>query len=170
VSYLGRNDLAHVDPREIIGGTGLGSSDDQTDEQLALDLPQSVSKVVSKGLVRGASVVKLAARSVGKTSVTETSAAIQTASLDIGARSIDSTLTHGANALALAEHPVEMRAPAPATATQPMSKSELFKQRATEAKLRGYEGVACTECYNFTMVRNGTCLKCDTCGSTSGCS
>ena len=51
-----------------------------------------------------------------------------------------------------------------------MSKSELFKQRATEAKLRGYEGVACTECYNFTMVRNGTCLKCDTCGSTSGCS
>jgi ribonucleoside-diphosphate reductase alpha chain len=170
VSYLGRNDLAHVDPREIIGGTGLGSSDDQTDEQLALDLPQSVSKVVSKGLVRGASVVKLAARSAGKTSIADAPAGIPTASLDIGARSIDSTLTHGANALALAEHPVEMRASAPAAAAQPMSKSELFKQRATEAKLRGYEGVACTECYNFTMVRNGTCLKCDTCGSTSGCS
>jgi ribonucleoside-diphosphate reductase alpha chain len=170
VSYLGRNDLAHVDPREIIGGTGLGSSDDQTDEQLALDLPQSVSKVVSKGLVRGASVVKLAARSAGKTSIADAPAGVTTASLDIGARSIDSTLTHGANALALAEHPVEMRASAPAAAAQPMSKSELFKQRATEAKLRGYEGVACTECYNFTMVRNGTCLKCDTCGSTSGCS
>ena len=79
-------------------------------------------------------------------------------------------LRHGANALALEEHPVEMRAPAPAATAAPMSKSELFKQRATEAKLRGYEGVACTECYNFTMVRNGTCLKCDTCGSTSGCS
>jgi ribonucleoside-diphosphate reductase alpha chain len=169
VSYLGRHDLAHVDPREIVGGTGLGSSDDQTDEQLALDLSESVSKVVSKGLVRGASVVRLAARSTGKTSITETSGSVTTASLDIGARSIDSTLTHGANALALGEHSVEMRATAAATAA-PMSKSELFKQRATEAKLRGYEGVACTECYNFTMVRNGTCLKCDTCGSTSGCS
>jgi ribonucleoside-diphosphate reductase alpha chain len=80
-------------------------------------------------------------------------------------------LTHGANALALHEQSIEMRAPAvSAAAPAAMSKSELFKQRATEAKLRGYEGVACTECYNFTMVRNGTCLKCDTCGSTSGCS
>ena len=51
-----------------------------------------------------------------------------------------------------------------------LTKSELFKQRASEAKLRGYEGVSCSECHNFTMVRNGTCLKCDTCGSTSGCS
>lgn len=34
----------------------------------------------------------------------------------------------------------------------------------------GYLGEACTECGNFTMTRNGTCLKCDTCGSTTGCS
>jgi ribonucleoside-diphosphate reductase alpha chain len=171
VSYLGRHDLAHVDPREIIEGTGLGSSDDQTDEQLALDLSENVSKVVSKGLVRGASVVRFAARSAGKTSITTTSTSVATSSFDVEARSIDSTLTHGANALALGEQPIEMRAPAAAAvAPATMSKSELFKQRATEAKLRGYEGVACTECYNFTMVRNGTCLKCDTCGSTSGCS
>ena len=39
-----------------------------------------------------------------------------------------------------------------------------------EARMRGYEGSACDECANFTMVRNGTCLKCDTCGATSGCS
>jgi ribonucleoside-diphosphate reductase alpha chain len=51
-----------------------------------------------------------------------------------------------------------------------LTKAELFKQRVSEAKLRGYEGVSCPECHNFTMVRNGTCLKCDTCGSTSGCS
>ncbi len=38
------------------------------------------------------------------------------------------------------------------------------------AKLRGYTGDACESCGNFTMVRNGTCLKCVTCGSTSGCS
>jgi ribonucleoside-diphosphate reductase alpha chain len=38
------------------------------------------------------------------------------------------------------------------------------------ARIRGYEGEACPECANFTLVRNGTCLKCDTCGSTTGCS
>ncbi len=40
----------------------------------------------------------------------------------------------------------------------------------TEARLKGYEGDMCGECGQFTMVRNGTCLKCDTCGATSGCS
>jgi ribonucleoside-diphosphate reductase alpha chain len=39
-----------------------------------------------------------------------------------------------------------------------------------EARLKGYEGDNCGECGNFTLVRNGTCLKCTTCGSTSGCS
>ena len=42
--------------------------------------------------------------------------------------------------------------------------------RIRQARLQGYEGDACTECGNFTLVRNGTCLKCDTCGGTSGCS
>ncbi|TPQ51829.1 hypothetical protein C2U72_06225, partial [Prosthecomicrobium hirschii] len=42
--------------------------------------------------------------------------------------------------------------------------------RIAEARMKGYEGEACSECGNFTMVRNGTCLKCDTCGGTSGCS
>ena len=39
-----------------------------------------------------------------------------------------------------------------------------------EARMKGYEGDSCGECGNFTLVRNGTCLKCDTCGATSGCS
>ena len=38
------------------------------------------------------------------------------------------------------------------------------------AKMKGYEGDPCPECGQFTMVRNGTCLKCESCGSTSGCS
>lgn len=41
---------------------------------------------------------------------------------------------------------------------------------ATKAKRPIYEGESCPECQNFTLVRNGTCLKCDTCGSTTGCS
>ena len=39
-----------------------------------------------------------------------------------------------------------------------------------KARLQGYEGDSCGECGNFTLVRNGTCLKCNTCGGTSGCS
>ena len=45
-----------------------------------------------------------------------------------------------------------------------------IKSKIQEARLKGYEGDPCRECGQFTMVRNGTCLKCDTCGSTSGCS
>ena len=41
---------------------------------------------------------------------------------------------------------------------------------ALEANFKGFEGDACPECGNFTMVRNGTCLKCTTCGGTTGCS
>jgi len=42
--------------------------------------------------------------------------------------------------------------------------------RRLQALMQGYTGDMCLECQNFTMVRNGTCLKCDTCGATSGCS
>jgi len=42
--------------------------------------------------------------------------------------------------------------------------------RVQQAKMQGYEGENCSECGNFTLVRNGTCLKCNTCGSTTGCS
>ena len=43
-------------------------------------------------------------------------------------------------------------------------------ERRAEAKAKGYEGEMCGECLNFTLVRNGTCMKCETCGSTTGCS
>ncbi|GBD36721.1 Vitamin B12-dependent ribonucleotide reductase [bacterium HR36] len=38
------------------------------------------------------------------------------------------------------------------------------------ARLKGYEGDPCPECGQLTLVRSGACLKCDTCGATSGCS
>ena len=38
------------------------------------------------------------------------------------------------------------------------------------SQLKGYTGDECPDCGKFTMVRNGTCLKCDDCGSTTGCS
>jgi hypothetical protein len=48
----------------------------------------------------------------------------------------------------------------------PRSKSD----RWANAKAQGFERDDCRECGNFTLVRNGTCMKCNTCGSTSGCS
>ena len=40
----------------------------------------------------------------------------------------------------------------------------------TKAKIQGYTGDSCSECGNYTMVRNGSCLKCNSCGATTGCS
>jgi ribonucleoside-diphosphate reductase alpha chain len=63
----------------------------------------------------------------------------------------------------------EAQLPLPRSDQRTETKATAAARRA-EAKARGYEGEMCTECLNFTLVRNGTCLKCDTCGSTTGCS
>jgi ribonucleoside-diphosphate reductase alpha chain len=46
--------------------------------------------------------------------------------------------------------------------------SELIK--IAQARIKGYEGDPCPACGSFTLIRNGTCMKCDTCGGTTGCS
>ena len=53
-----------------------------------------------------------------------------------------------------------------ATGTATRSKTE----QVSAARAKGYTGNACSECGQLTMVRNGSCEKCDSCGSTSGCS
>jgi ribonucleoside-diphosphate reductase alpha chain len=47
---------------------------------------------------------------------------------------------------------------------------EMHAKRVAEARMKGFEGDSCGACGNFTLVRNGTCMKCNTCGATSGCS
>jgi ribonucleoside-diphosphate reductase alpha chain len=42
--------------------------------------------------------------------------------------------------------------------------------KIVNARIKGYEGDPCSSCGSFTLVRNGTCMKCDTCGGTTGCS
>ena len=59
--------------------------------------------------------------------------------------------------------------PAPSSVGSTQAQPD-YATRVAHARMKGYEGESCSECGNFTMVRNGTCLKCDTCGSTSGCS
>jgi ribonucleoside-diphosphate reductase alpha chain len=65
--------------------------------------------------------------------------------------------------------------PATARAVAPLSGGSGPAERKTLsaseiARLKGYEGDPCGDCGQFTMVRNGTCLKCITCGTTTGCS
>ncbi|MDR1840413.1 MAG: adenosylcobalamin-dependent ribonucleoside-diphosphate reductase [Holophagales bacterium] len=38
------------------------------------------------------------------------------------------------------------------------------------AREKGFTGDPCIECGHLTLVRNGACLKCQTCGATTGCS
>ncbi|MEN6477190.1 MAG: adenosylcobalamin-dependent ribonucleoside-diphosphate reductase [Rectinema sp.] len=67
-------------------------------------------------------------------------------------------------------------APAPAALAPPANLSDGAKlilkarENARFAKIKGYEGDPCPVCGHLTLVRNGTCLKCETCGSTTGCS
>ena len=51
-----------------------------------------------------------------------------------------------------------------------ITKTDKRASQIREARQKGYEGDNCGECGNFTLVRNGTCMKCVTCGATSGCS
>jgi ribonucleoside-diphosphate reductase alpha chain len=77
--------------------------------------------------------------------------------------------------------PVQVPAPVPvmagvasASAATPVQRGSASVQpmaeRVREALAKGYSGDACGTCGQFALVRNGTCLKCDSCGSTSGCS
>ena len=59
---------------------------------------------------------------------------------------------------------------ADAVVSEPVAASVTTMDERTKAKMQGYEGEACGDCGNYTLVRNGTCMKCNTCGATSGCS
>ncbi|MEC9225696.1 MAG: vitamin B12-dependent ribonucleotide reductase [Pseudomonadota bacterium] len=69
-----------------------------------------------------------------------------------------------------AETPAPTQAAASAPAAAAAVADTVVAERVQQARMQGYEGESCPECQNFTLVRNGTCLKCNTCGSTTGCS
>ena len=155
VSYLGRYELAHVDPSEI-GNTTLGSGD-------AGESLRFTEALVSPGFTRG----RLGERKLftpSKAQGTGTPARALQAQAEDDAHP-DSTSLAAAAPQSSSSETVEHVAFAVETHVE-RGASVLV----AEARVKGYEGEACGECGNFTLVRNGTCLKCDTCGSTSGCS
>ena len=52
----------------------------------------------------------------------------------------------------------------------PAQTAQTARDEVRSARMKGYEGDPCPICGHLTLVRNGTCLKCETCGSTTGCS
>ena len=160
ISYLGRNDLAHIAPDEI-GATVLGGGVDQ-DRAPGLgegNAPAAapVASVVSKGLLRSRPGDKLML--------------VRSGAGDAGVHVAGGSGAHGGfvqGATALKGELAERAAPAVGSSLAPQA--ETVAEKRAEARMKGYVGESCPECGNFTMVRNGTCLKCDTCGATTGCS
>jgi ribonucleoside-diphosphate reductase alpha chain len=157
VSYLERFDLAHVDPSEAGGFDALGKG-------VAEGKPASAAHYVSKGLTRSRT---------DRLSVVHGTPAAASPAGAVGSGKV--TALHATGATALKAEPEAKLSPA--QALEALNEHDAVahakhaaSEKRAEARAKGYEGEACGECGNFTLVRNGTCMKCDTCGSTTGCS
>ncbi|UHC17527.1 vitamin B12-dependent ribonucleotide reductase [Methylobacterium currus] len=167
ISYLGRNDLAHVDLSEI--GTTVTGGVAPAKPAASDSVP--ANNAVSRGLLRGSGdrLTLIHGGPSGATSgvaaptTGQSAAAGGTVHAVRGSVALKTEPTLAGRVEALAES-LPFAKPDPAAAGRSVS------DRRAEAKMKGYVGEACPECANFTLVRNGTCLKCDTCGSTTGCS
>src|ERR1700760_1474220 len=179
VSYLSRFDLAHVDPNETtFDALGKGVEEGPA---------SPAASYVSKGLTRSRTD-KLVVMQGGAERATDRAAppspgSAPTEGLGRGGATNITAFGGGGQtraeatraATALKSEPEARLSPAQAleqlnwTDARSHAKAAAAEKRA-EARAKGYEGEACGECGNFTLVRNGTCLKCDTCGSTTGCS
>ncbi|MGC9368361.1 MAG: vitamin B12-dependent ribonucleotide reductase [Paracoccaceae bacterium] len=151
VSYLDRTDLAHVKPQgasfdDLGGGQEEGVSNlKEVSESAASKSLEVLKQISSSGYLRKRVPQELVVLQGGM----------------------------GATALSGAGDPeatLQTLVPEAKEASTGMSSSAVAMDAATRAKMQGYEGDPCGECGNYTLVRNGTCMKCNTCGGTSGCS
>ncbi|MBM3564837.1 MAG: vitamin B12-dependent ribonucleotide reductase [Alphaproteobacteria bacterium] len=147
VSYLGRNDLAHIQPDDLKPDSIGGGN---TEGMLSAAADPVAQHATSQGYVRSKLMVIKGAKGGAQAGGAPTN--VQTATAAVSGQ----PATQGSHALALDAAIIEA------------VDSKLDQIR--EARMKGYEGDPCGECGNFTLVRNGTCLKCNTCGSTTGCS
>ena len=141
ISYLGRYDLAHVEPHDTAPDTVGRGDGESTLPRDGLDDPLPVvTRLASRGYVRSRFRVYPGLKVAAGAPLTAAEAP-------------------GAAAFAMSGNAALVRE----AGAEP-------QPAALIARLHGYEGDACGECGNFTLVRNGTCLKCVTCGATTGCS
>jgi len=142
VSYLDRSDLAHVKPTgDTFDDLGRGVEEGKSNITPASDdAVAMLRQVVSPGYHRNRMPQELVVLQGGMNNL-----------FGSGAQAVGATDAVTAAATKVAG---------------PVSKMD----DRTKAKMQGYEGDACGDCGNYTLVRNGTCMKCNTCGATSGCS
>jgi ribonucleoside-diphosphate reductase alpha chain len=150
VSYLDRTDLAHVKPQgESFDDLGRGEEEGkpnfgEVSGHSASRSLEMIRQVSSSGYLRKRLPQELVVLQGGVSSVFASSRGNLATAMDAST--------------SLAALVPEMRA-APVT-----------MDARVKAKMQGYEGDSCGDCGNYTLVRNGTCMKCNTCGATSGCS
>jgi ribonucleoside-diphosphate reductase alpha chain len=166
LSYLGRTDLVQVKPEDLRGDTvgkptDAPSFDEEEieDDDFAGHVPgrstvshTSVGFEGSRVAPEGQSTLPFGDHAAATGSPTDTLIRMQARALPVWEERTVSG--NGANGRALLEAP------------SALSTSEKIRQ----ARLKGYEGDPCGNCGAFTLVRNGVCLKCDSCGETTGCS
>jgi ribonucleoside-diphosphate reductase alpha chain len=164
ISYLARDDLAHVEPNDLTPDTvGRGDAAEEFtgNEAGAMnEVAELLRRIASNGFTRGRLRV-LDGGLEQQASVTATEVEV------VESESVETEASFG-NVSVSAASGAAFAAVAESEAISMASDGRVEKVRA--ARLQGYEGDPCSECGNLTLVRNGTCLKCVTCGSTSGCS
>jgi ribonucleoside-diphosphate reductase alpha chain len=154
VSYLDRTDLAHIKPKgtsfdDLGGGEGEGKRESnlaQPSETAASKSLEVLRQISSSGYLRKRLPQELVVLQGGAGAMGFAGDAV--------------------SALSTLVPEVQMAA---ASSTS-IASGVVGMDARVKAKMQGYEGEACGECGNYTLVRNGTCMKCNTCGGTSGCS
>ncbi len=163
VSYLDRTDLAHVVPADIgFDVLGSGEMEGRTSGGEARSTP--AASPVSKGLVRSKPTNFMLVGGGRTAPATDPRA---------GAPTVKACGVEGATALKRDAEQQVSGEPTALAWSEPQgfaAARAAVADKKAEARMKGYVGEACPECANFTMVRNGTCLKCETCGATTGCS
>ena len=169
VSYLERFDLAHVDPSgEGFDALGKGVEEGKPTE----------TRYVSKGLTRSRTdrlkVMQGGGDGVRPSSPSPLAGEGRGEGSNVTALISSAPRGEAAGATALKSEPEQKLSPTDQLGEVKLGFSRPgswnIAERIAEAKAKGYVGEACPECGNFSLIRNGTCLKCDSCGSTTGCS
>lgn len=161
ISYLGRNDFRQVSEEDLRAGTlrGQGEEPAVTEEEV---VSERVIEEIIEDRVEPSSGKAVAGRPGGASNGHSGNGHGSG-----GAKSSPSHAGYGSAALT-SPTPVRLR-PNPEAAAAVVAETDSFRAYR-EARLKGYEGDACSDCGQFTLVRNGTCLRCDSCGATTGCS
>ena len=157
VSYLDRTDLAHVKPQ------GASFDDLGRGEEEGVS---NVSEISETAASRSLEVLK----QISSTGYLRKRLPQELVVFQGGQGEFVRTGTDPVAALQTLVPETSIRASASVTTTTAMASGTVTMDARTKAKMQGYEGEACGDCGNYTLVRNGTCMKCNTCGATSGCS